>query len=76
MLAGSMILTGLIPGPKEPKKTDAYVEILVDDVLSLNKLKLYDAYKKENFQLKANVLLHIFEYPGQNKVLHCPGIYV
>ena len=76
MLAGSMILTGLIPGPKEPKKTDAYVEVLVDDVLSLNKLKLYDAYKNENFQLKANVLLHIFDYPGQNKVLHCQGIYV
>lgn len=73
MRAGSMILAGLIPGPKEPKNTDPYVEVLVDDVLSLNKLKVYDAYKNEMFQLKANIVLHIFDYVGQNKVLHCQG---
>ena len=73
MRAGSMILTGLIPGPREPKQTDPYVEVLVDDVLSLNKLKVYDAYRNEMFQLKANIVLHIFDYVGQNKVLHCQG---
>ena len=66
IMAGSMLLTRLIPGPKEPKNTDPYVDVLVDDVMSLNKLKIYDAYKGETFQLKANILLHIFDYPGQN----------
>lgn len=44
--AGSMLLTGLIPGPKEPKETDPYVDVLVDDVMSLNKLTVYDGYRK------------------------------
>ena len=71
--SGSLLLTGLIPGPKEPKETDPYVNVLVDDIMTLNKLTVYDGYKKENFHLKANILLHIFDYPGQNKVLHCQG---
>ena len=65
--AGSMILTGLIPGPREP-----YVQVLADDVSRL-KLNVYDAYKNEMFQLKANIVLHIFDDVGQNKVLHCQG---
>ena len=73
MLSGSIMLTGLIPGPKEPAITDPYVDVLVDDVSNLNKLTVYDAYRREWFKLKANVVLHVFDYPGQNKVLHCQG---
>lgn len=68
-----MILTGLIPGPKEPKNTDAYVDVLVNDIVALNKLTVYDGYADEMFDLKANIVLNIFDYPGQNKVLHCLG---
>ena len=74
MKSSSMMLMGLIPGPQEPKNTDPYIDILVDDILHLNQLTMHDAYKDEKFQLKANILLHIFDYPGQNKILHCQGI--
>lgn len=73
-LSGSMSLIGLIPGPKEPKNTDPYVDVLVDDVMSHNNLQVYDAHKEELFQLKANILFHIFDYPGQNKVFHRQGM--
>ena len=35
-LAGSIMLTGLIPGPCESKHIDPYVDVLVDDILHLN----------------------------------------
>jgi len=31
--SGSMMFMGLIPGPQEPKSTDPYLDILVDDML-------------------------------------------
>ena len=72
-LPGSIMLTGLIPGPHEPKHIDPYVDVLVDDILHLNTLTVHDGYKKEVFSLKANIVLNVFDYPGQNKVLHCLG---
>ena len=71
--SASTLLVGIIPGPKEPQNTNAYLDVLVDEVIHLNKLIVYDAFKKENFQLKVNINLHIFDYPGQNKVLKCQG---
>ena len=62
-----MMLMGLIPGPTEPKNTDPYVDVLVDAIVYLNEMTMYDAYKDEMFWLKANVVLHILDYPGQNK---------
>ena len=73
MTSTSMMLMGLSPGPTEPKNTDPYVDVLVDDILDVNKLTMYDAYKDEMFRLKTNVVLHIFDYPGQNKILNCQG---
>ena len=73
MQSGSAMLTGLIPGPKEPKNTNEYVNVLVDDILHLNTLSIHNVYKNETFSLKAHVLLNIFDYKGQNKVLQCHG---
>ena len=47
--------------------------MLVDDIVALNKLTVYDGYADEMFDVKANIILNIFNYPGQNKVLHCLG---
>lgn len=66
--SGPMFLTGIIPGRKEPKNMDPYVDLIVDDILSLNSTRAYDAHSDEYFQLKGNILLHVFDYPGQNKV--------
>jgi hypothetical protein len=75
-LAGSIMLTGLIPGPREPKHIDPYVDVLVDDIMHLNTLTVHDSYKNETFSLKADIVLNIFDYPGQNKVLKCQGMLI
>lgn len=65
--AGSKFLVGIIPGPKEPKNTDPYNIIqVVDELLHINGIEMYDAYQNETFKLQANILLHQFDYPGQN----------
>ena len=73
-LPGSIMLTGLIAGPKEPKNCNPYVDVLVDDIIHLNTLTLYDGHSDETFALKANIVLNVFDYPGQNKVLRCQGL--
>ena len=70
----SMMLMGLIPGPTEPKNTDPYIDVFVA-ILDVNEMTMCDAYKDEMFRLKANVVLHIFGYPGQNKILNCLGMH-
>lgn len=74
MLSASAMLTGLIAGPLEPKNTNSYVDLLVDDVMHLNTLTIWDGYKEENFSLNAHIVLNIFDYKGQNKVLRCHGM--
>ena len=74
--SGSMMLAGIIPGPNEPREFDPYLDIIVDDILSLNNVEMYDAHNKSAFKLKTNILLHIFDYQGHNKVFHCQGIYM
>ena len=49
------------------------MEIIADDVKNLNGLQVYDAFNKDTFTMKATVLLHVFDYPGQNKVFHSQG---
>ena len=74
--SASTMLVGIIPGPREALNTDPYLDVLVDEVTQLNTLTLYDASKKECFSLSVNILLNIFDYPGQNKVLKCQGMYM
>ena len=66
-------LVGIIPGKSEPKNTDPYLQVLVDELQSINSVTAYDAHQKSSFNLQAYLLLHIFDYPGQNKVFHCYG---
>ena len=69
----STVFVGIIPGPNEAHNLDAYIDVLVDEVVHLNSLTLFDAYKSETFSLSMNILLNIFDYPGKNKVLKCQG---
>lgn len=70
---GSMFLVGIIPGKNEPHHMDPYLSILVDEINELNGSKFYDGYRDEHFSLKVDILLHVLDYPGQNKVFHCQG---
>ena len=72
-LPSSILLAGIIPGRSEPQNLDPYIEILVDELCSLNGLEIFDGYREERFLLNVDILLHILDYPGQNKVFHCQG---
>lgn len=71
--SGSMMLTGIVPGPKEPEDLDPYLDLIVDDIHHLNKLKMHDGLNDEEFELQANILLHVFDYVGQTKVFKMHG---
>ena len=66
-------LVGVIPGKKEPKNTDAYLQVLIDELQNINGTSIYDAHQKSSFTLQAHLLLHTMDYPGQSKVFHCYG---
>lgn len=72
-LPGFLQLVGVIPGRSESKNTDSYLDILVDELSELNGSMVFDAYQNTMFSLKADIFLHILDYPGQNKVFHCNG---
>ena len=68
-------LVGTVPGngTKEPRCLDPYIEILVDELLSITNKNMFDAYQGASFQFKANVLLYILDYPGIAKVFNVMG---
>lgn len=74
-LPKSILLAGIVPGKSEPKNIDPYIEILVDEIRSFNDVQCYDAYLEEHFDMKIDILFHILDYPGHNKLFHCVGKY-
>ena len=72
----SILLTGIIPGKSEPQNLDPYVEVLVDEIMKLDNSVCFDAYRHENFKIKITLLMHILDYPGQNKLFHCAGKFI
>ena len=72
-IAGFLQLMGVIPGRGEPKNTDPYLQVFVDELQSINGTRLYDAHQQSWFNLQIELLMHILDYPGQNKVFHCHG---
>ncbi|XP_068748657.1 uncharacterized protein [Montipora capricornis] len=75
-LFSNLLLVGIIPAQedgKEPYHLDPYLEILVDELLCLTDMKMYDAYRKESFPIKVGILLHVLDYQGIGKVFHMTG---
>ena len=71
----SLFLIGIIPGKKEPKDLNPYLQLLTDELLDLPNHPLYDAFKGEWFTPHATVLLNILDYPGQNKIFKTTGTF-
>ncbi len=71
----NMLLIGIIPGngKKEANTIHPYLEVLVDELMSLSSTKMYDAYKQAPFDLKVEVLFYILDYPGIGKVFNIHG---
>ena len=70
----SLFLVGIIPGKREAKNVDPYLELVTDELLDLPNHELYDSYKQEWFKPYGTVMLHILDYPGQNKVFKTTGM--
>ena len=55
--SGHLQLVGIIPGRKEPKNTDPYLQILVDELHHLQGASMYDAYQHNSLNSR-----HMFFY--------------
>ncbi|KAL2511574.1 Uncharacterized protein Adt_17174 [Abeliophyllum distichum] len=71
----SLMLSLLIPGPKQPgNDIDVYLEPLVDDLSLLwgDGVKMYDAVTKSTFNLKAILMWTIHDFPAYGNVSGWP----
>jgi hypothetical protein len=62
-----MFLTMMIPRPKNPgKKLDVFLRPLIDELKNFWSVgvETYDAYRKENFQLRAALMWTISDFPA------------
>ncbi|KAL6141538.1 hypothetical protein ACLB2K_059826 [Fragaria x ananassa] len=67
MSSENLMLSLLIPGPKQPgNDIDVYLEPLIDDLKELwtNGVEMYDAYKRATFYLKAILLWTVNDFPA------------
>ena len=71
----NLFLVGIVPGngTKEAKKFDPYIEVLVDEIIQLCNVQMYDAYQGAPFDLKTEILLYILDYPGVGKTFRISG---
>lgn len=62
----NILQVGVIPGNKqgEPTSLEPYLNILVDELLSLTGYTMYDSYQQAPFNFKVKLLLHILDYRG------------
>lgn len=74
-LFSNILLVGIIPGKgsKEASNIQPYLEVLVDEILSLSNQVIFDAYHEAPFKLKVEVLLYVLDYPGVCKVFNTLG---
>ena len=72
-LPGSILLAGIIPGRSEPQNMDPYIDVLLDELKEINGSEMYDGYHEATFEMKAEIFLHVLDYPGQNKLFKCQG---
>ena len=71
----NILLVGIISGngTKEPKSVSPYLEVVVDELLSLSNATLHDAYQQAPTAVKMELFLYILDYPGINKIFGVSG---
>ena len=72
---GNLLLVGIVPGNgrQEAKSIQPYLEILVDELISLSNATIFYAYQRADFKLKVEILLHILDYPSIGKMFNNTG---
>lgn len=75
MLFRNIFLVMVIPGDSksEASSEDAYIEILVDELLYLTKFGIVTNYQGAPVKLKIKLLMYILDYPGFCKLFHVSG---
>ena len=58
---------------KKPKHLDPFLEVLVDEILSLSSCKIYDPYRKAPFHVKVDIMIYILDYQGLGKLFCLTG---
>ena len=74
MKAENIMLTMLIPGPTAPSNNiDVYLQPLIEDLKDLwtEGIEVYDAFKKESFNVRAMLLWSITDYPALGTLAGC-----
>ena len=70
----NIMLTLLIPGPKQPgNDIDVFLEPLIDDLIELwnNGVQVYDSLNKSAFKLKAILMWTINDFPAYGNLAGC-----
>ena len=62
-------------GKKEPKNLDPYMDVLVDELIEMNGSQFFYGFRQEYFKIKIDILLHVLDYTGKNKLFHCQGMF-
>lgn len=55
------------------KSVDPYLEVVVDEIMTLSETLFYDGYKDEQFCFLVHLHNYVLDYPGLNKVFCCTG---
>ncbi|XP_042432650.1 uncharacterized protein LOC122019228 [Zingiber officinale] len=74
MMKENLMLTLLIPGPKQPgNDIDVYLEPLIEDLKELWEIgvETYDAFSKSMFNLKAILMWKINDFPAYGNLAGC-----
>ena len=71
----NVMLVGVIPanGKGEAKSVDPYLEVVVDEIMTLSENLFYDGYRDEQFCFRVHLHNYVLDYPGLNKVFCCSG---
>jgi hypothetical protein len=75
-LLGPMFLYGIIPGQDnrmEPKSLEPYMELLVDEILSLEGKDFFHSYLNAPIPVKVRLVYFYCDIPAYSKLLHLMG---
>ncbi|XP_062612111.1 uncharacterized protein LOC134273911 [Saccostrea cucullata] len=75
-LLGPMLLVGVIPSGikgSEPKSLEPYLELLIDELLSLTEFTVYNQYEAAPVTVKVALLQFLCDIPAFSKLFHLSG---
>ena len=70
-----MMLYGIIPGNgrQEPSSLEPYMELLVDEILTMDGQDFFNSYLGAPVSVKVRLVYYYCDIPAYSKLLHLPG---